>query len=229
MADRSLRRHDRSRSGERRDLIPVKDLPMKRILISAAALASILAVGACNNKDNTGAANSDPGTSAAPVNAAQDAMSAPVGETSAVTMGRTTDGFVTGAATGDMYEIQAAKLAQTMSNSDAVKAFAATMIKDHTATSAKLKATLPTSGANVTPPTTLDERRQGMIDNLKAAGADFDKTYIAQQKAAHEEMLTLLKTYADNGDNAALKALAAETAPKVQMHLDMANKLDSAG
>lgn len=201
---------------------------MKRILITAAAVTAVLALGACNKKDNTGAANSDPGTTAAPVNATQDAMSAPVGETSAATLGRTTDGFVTGAAVGDMYEIEAGKLAGTMGKSAAVKDFGATMVKDHTATSAKLKATLPTSGANVTLPTVLDERRQGLIDNLKAAGDNFDKVYAEQQKAAHSEMLTLMKTYADNGDNAALKALAAETAPKVQMHLDMADKLEAA-
>jgi len=200
---------------------------MKRILMSAAALAAVASLAACNRADNTGAEGSvsdTPGQNPA-VNAAQDAMSAPVGETSAATLGRTTDGFVTNAAIGDMYEIEAGKMAQQMGKSDAVKTFGGQMVKDHTATSAKLKATLGTAGADVTPPTTLDERRQGMIDNLKSAGDNFDSVYAAQQKAAHDEMLTLMKTYADNGDNAALKALAAETAPKVQMHLDMANKL----
>ena len=152
-------------------------------------------------------------------------MSAPVGEASAATLGRTTDGFVTNAAVGGMYEIEAGKLAQQMGKSDAVKTFGATMVKDHTATSEKLKAILPTSGANVTPPATLDERHQGMIDNLKAAGDNFDNVYASQMKAGHEEMLTLMNTYAEHGDNTALKAFAAETAPKVQMHLDMANKL----
>jgi putative membrane protein len=200
---------------------------MKRILFSAAALAAVVSLAACNRSDNTGAEGSvsdTPGQNPA-VNAAQDAMSGPVGETSAATLGRTTDGFVTGAAVGDMYEIEAGKLAQQMGKSEAVKSFGAQMVRDHTATSAKMKAALPGSGANVTPPTTLDERRQGMIDNLRAAGDNFDSVYAAQQKAAHDEMLTLMKTYADAGDNAALKALATETAPKVQMHLDMANKL----
>ena len=200
---------------------------MNRILFSAAALAAVVTLAACNRSDNTGAEGSvsDTPGQAAPINAAQDAMSGPVGQTSAATLGRTTDGFVTSAAVGDMYEIEAGKMAQQMGKSDAVKSFGAKMVADHTATSAKLKSTLAGSGATATPPTTLDERRQGMIDNLKAAGDNFDSVYAAQQKAAHEEMLTLMKTYADAGDNTPLKALAAETAPKVQMHLDMANKL----
>jgi putative membrane protein len=202
---------------------------MKHLLMSAAAIATVLTLGACNKKDNTGADStavaSDTTGGAGPVDATQDAMAGPVGAASASTVGQTTDGFVTGAATGDMYEIEAGKLAEKMGKSAEVKSYGAMMIKDHTATSAKLKATLPTSGATATVPTVLDERRQGLIDNLKTAGADFDKVYVAQQKTAHEEMLSLMKGYADNGENAALKALAAETAPKVQMHLDMANKL----
>lgn len=201
---------------------------MNRILLGAAAIAAVMALGACNPKDNTGAEGSvsDTPGQAGPVNAAQDAMSGPVGAVSAATVGaNTTDGFVTAAAVGDMYEVEAGKLAQQMGKSDGVKKFGAMMVKDHTATSAKLKATLSTAGVDAAPPATLDERRQGMIDNLKSAGDSFDSVYATQQKAAHDEMLTLMKTYAEHGDNAALKALAAETAPKVQMHLDMANKL----
>lgn len=204
---------------------------MKRILLGAAAVAAVMALSACNPKDNTGAAGSvsDTPGQAGPVNAAQDAMSGPVGAVSAATIGaNTTDGFVTAAAIGDMYEIEAGKLAQQMGKSDAVKKFGAMMVKDHTATSEKLKATLATAGVTAKPPTLLDERRQGLIDNLRAAGANFDKVYGQQQETAHEEMLTLMKGYADNGDNTALKALAGATAPKVQMHLDMAKKLDDA-
>src|SRR5688572_9301124 len=200
---------------------------MKRLLMCAAAVAAVASLAACNRADNTGAEGSvsdTPGQNAA-VNAAQDAMSAPVGAASAATVGRTTDGFVTNAVVGGMYEIEAGKLAQQMGKSDAVKSFGAKMVKDHTANSEKLKATLGTANAGVTPPTTLDERHQGLIDNLRAAGDNFDSVYAAQQKAGHEEMLTLMKTYAEHGDNAALKAFANETTPKVQMHLDMANKL----
>lgn len=203
---------------------------MKRILMGAAALAAVTSLAACNRSDNTGA-SSDPATANQneAVNAAQDAVAAPVGMASAATLGRTTEGFVTGAAVSDMYEVEAGKLAREKGQNAEVKAFGAMMVKDHTAMSDKLKAALGKGDAGVTPPTVLDERRQGMIDNLKGAGAaDFDKAYLTQQVAAHDEALTLAKTYAENGDNAALKAHATEGAPKIQMHLDKAKQLHGA-
>jgi putative membrane protein len=60
-----------------------------------------------------------------------------------------------------------------------------------------------------------------MIDNLKAASdVDFDKAYLHQQVAAHQEALSLHKGFAEHGDNAVLKDMAAKTAPVVEMHLD---------
>ena len=38
-----------------------------------------------------------------------------------------------------------------------------------------------------------------------------------------------MKSYADGGDNAKLKAFAAETAPKIQMHFDMVKQIDTFG
>ncbi|MGZ8362927.1 MAG: DUF4142 domain-containing protein [Caulobacteraceae bacterium] len=102
------------------------------------------------------------------------------------------------------------------------------MVRDHTKTSNEMKTALPQSGANVTPPTGLDERRQGLIDNLRTAGGNFDKVYVNQQVAAHQEALTLMQGYADHGDTAQLKALAAKAAPIVQGHLDHVKQLNDA-
>jgi putative membrane protein len=201
---------------------------MKRILLGAAAVAAVVSLAACNRGDNTGASGSvsdTPGQNPA-VNAAQDAMSGPVGQASASTAGQTTEGYVNAAAIGDMYEIEAGKMAQQKGSKAEVKALGAMLVKDHTAMSNEMKAALPGSGANATPPTTLDERRQGMIDNLKTpTGADFDTAFLAQQATAHEEALTLHRGYSENGDNAALKALAGKATPKIQAHLDRVKKL----
>jgi putative membrane protein len=100
------------------------------------------------------------------------------------------------------------------------------MITDHTAMLNEMKPVITKAGK--TAPTELDQRRQGLLDNLRAAGPnDFDKVYLDQQVAAHEETLTLLKGYADNGDNADLKAAAAKAMPKVQAHLDKAKALQA--
>lgn len=209
---------------------------MTRALLLAAAAATALSLSACNQRNaegNTAEANRSAMNTAAapgqsgPVNAAQDAMGAAVGATSAATVGaRDTDAFVQNAVESNMYEIEAAKIAQQKASSADVKAFAKTMITDHTAMLNELKPVITKAGK--TAPTELDQRRQGLLDNLRAAGAnDFDKTYLDQQVAAHEEASTLLKGYADNGDNADLKAAASKAAPKVQAHLDKAKSLQA--
>lgn len=194
---------------------------MKHALIICAA-ASALALSACQRQE---AATNDanPGQSA-PVNAAQDAVGAAVGATSAATMGATTGGFVNAAAMSDMYEVAAGKMAQAKGQSAGVKAFGKKMVEHHTAMMNGMKPMVMAAGEAA--PTELDQRRKGMLDNLTAAnGADFDRVYLAQQVAAHEEALTLMKTYGDGGQNADLKAGAMKAMPKVQMHLDEVRKL----
>jgi len=217
---------------------------MRRALVLTVAAAA-LSLAACNkNSGNTTTADAGNSTMAAndtgnssmaaanpgqsePVNAAQDKVGAAVGATSAATMGgHDTGAFVDNAAQGNMYEIQAAQIAEQKSTSPGVKAFAKMMITDHTALTNQMKPLIAKAGK--TAPADLDQRRKGFLDNLNAASPkDFDKTYIDQQVSAHEETLSLLKGYADNGDDPGLKAAAAKAAPKVQAHLDKAKALQA--
>ena len=65
---------------------------------------------------------------------------------------------------------------------------------------------------DVTPPAHVDNRRQGMLDDLRGAkAADFDHRYLAQQVAAHKEADILMRGYAKDGDNAAIKDFAGTT------------------
>ena len=194
---------------------------MKRILF-ALGLGAIVGLGACHKTgDNAGKDISNPGDSA-PVNTAQDVAAGPVGMASAATIGaNTTEGFVTGAAMGDLYEIESSKIALQRSKDPKVKALAQMIIDHHTAMSADLKAAVKAANVQVPPPTALDERRKGMLDNLRAAGdSDFDGAYLHQQLAAHLEALTLHEGYGKLGDIPALKATANKAAPKVKHHID---------
>ena len=138
--------------------------------------------------------------------------------------------YVANAAMSDMYERETSQLALTTAKSPAVKAFARQMIADHTATSAEVKKIVGNASLGITPPAQLDSRRQGLVDNLrKATGGDFDRMYIQQQVAAHREALAVHRVFADAGTNAPLKAFAAKTAPKVQMHLEMVEKMGVTG
>jgi len=201
------------------------------LVLTAALAASIGALSACNKTDNGTAksaadtANNAAATSSPVVAGAQNATAAVVGQTSAATT-LTVGGFVTAAATSDMFEIAAAKIAVAKSANPAVKKFAQQMIKDHSASTAKLKALLAGGTVTATPPADLDERRKGLINNLTGASpADFDKMYMDQQVAAHQEAMTLIKGYSDHGDNEALKGFAEAIAPTVQHHLDMAKQI----
>lgn len=136
--------------------------------------------------------------------------------------------FVADAVATDMYEVQAAKLALTNTQAKNIKAFAQQMIDAHTATTAAL---VPlATAANITPPTAIPAKYASMLDDLRnAKPADFDKKYLDQATSVHSDALGLMKDYASNGENPGIKAFAAETAPKVQMHLDTAKGLDKSG
>lgn len=126
--------------------------------------------------------------------------------------------FAAQAASSDMFEIRSSELAQDKSQSDEVRAFADQMIADHTAASEKLKAAAATSGVEV--PAEMLDKHQSQVSELEGLdGEAFDDAYVEAQVAAHEEALALMQGYAENGDDEALKAHAAATAPVIEGHL----------
>lgn len=224
----------------------------RHFLVSAAAVALMgMGVQGCTKKEQAATSNAADATASATANttgAAADATgntvasaegAGPVSDVQDMAAGAVgmaaaaapTDakGFIIAAANGDMYETQASKLAETKATSPEIKAFAKKMIADHAKTTAELKSIAAKGSMTADIPAKMDERRQGLVDNLKTSkdGHEFDKRYVNQQVAAHREMATLMKGYGGNGDNPALKAFAAKTAGPVQMHLDMAKKLDA--
>ena len=211
---------------------------MKHMLFISAATIAALSLAACNKPasktaaDTTNAASnaaSDASSTAgAAVNKAEDATGAAVGQTSANTVGsHDTAAFVSNASQSDMYEIQAAHIAEKRSKNADIKAFAKLMVKDHTATTNALRPLAKAAGQTLADK--LDNRRQGFIDHLnQASDADFDKTYIDQQVAGHREALDLMNGYAKDGSDPGLKAAAAKTAPMVQTHLDKATAIQAA-
>ncbi|MGO4408568.1 MULTISPECIES: DUF4142 domain-containing protein [unclassified Brevundimonas] len=190
---------------------------MKRDALFAAAAAAFLA--ACSPQGGNKA-----------VDKTQDAISAPVGQTSAATLGSNlVSAYVPAAAMGDMYEIQAANIALERGARADVKALAQMIKTDHTAASNALKAAAPTAAPGVALPTELDQRRKGLLDNLQsAAAADFDRVYIDQQVAAHQEALTLHRGFSDNTDAPVLAEHARSVLPKIEAHLQKAQEIQKA-
>jgi len=212
----------------------------RKIMIGTVAVAATTLLAACNQEtvstnsappgDATAiqAAQTDPapGSKNETVSAAKDAVAGAVGTVSAQ-LTSSTKGFVEGAAVSDMYEVQAGQLAAMRASMPELKKFAKDMMDAHTKTTSALKSILMKSASDIMPPGELDARRQGLLDDLKGAkDEDFDSRYIAQQISAHNEALILMRGYAESGENADIKAFAADTQPKVQMHLDMINDID---
>jgi putative membrane protein len=198
------------------------------LLATAAAFVLIGSSVLADPTDQPGHASPAPGTTSDTASAVKDTARHVSGTISAE-MTSTLAGFVTAAATSDMYEVEAGKIAEDRAQNPDVKAFAEKMVKAHTATTEKLKALLADTHASAAPPAHLDDRRQGMIDELRGAkAADFDGRYLSQQIDAHKEALILMKGYAKDGDVAAIKKFAGKTAPVVQMHLNMAQHLADA-
>ncbi|MBX9706571.1 MAG: DUF4142 domain-containing protein [Caulobacteraceae bacterium] len=58
-----------------------------------------------------------------------------------------------------------------------------------------------------------------------APAADFDRVFLTQQVAAHNEALTLLNGLSDNSDAPQLAAFAGVLIPKITQHRDGAQQL----
>jgi putative membrane protein len=134
--------------------------------------------------------------------------------------------FANAAAASDNFEKATSLLVQRKGSDKAVKDFAAMMVKAHTESTAKIKKAAGEANPKITPDPTLDAEMQTKLDALgKLTGAVLDKQYAADQVAAHEKTLATMKSYAESGDVPSLKSAAAEIAPIVASHLDMAKAL----
>ena len=123
--------------------------------------------------------------------------------------------FVAVVTSSNAFEIESSKLAEQKARDADVKEFAAAMIKDHTMAAEALRkaAKLGNEAPKLSP------KHAAMLETLKGASdQDFQPLYIEMQTTAHMEAVTLFATYAKGGDDAAVKAFAAETLPKLEMH-----------
>jgi putative membrane protein len=126
--------------------------------------------------------------------------------------------FFKHAAEGGIAEVAAGNLAQTKGNSQAVKDFGAMMVKDHTDANAKLKSIA--AGESVDLPSNPSAMQMASKTKLEVLTGDaFDKAYIKNQVAAHEQTVSLFKKEIASGTDPQAKAFAKETLPTVQAHL----------
>jgi putative membrane protein len=148
------------------------------------------------------------------------------GVNSALDISPTTADFVKEAATSDMLEIEAAKIAEQKGNADEKK-FAAEMVADHTKTSSDLKGLVSSGAVKADIPAALDSSSQKKLDKLRDAKADnFAGVYDPMQVSAHKDAVSLFERYSKSGENAKLKDWAGKTLPTLQHHLEMAEAMN---
>jgi len=133
--------------------------------------------------------------------------------------------FANAIAGGGRFEIESAALAATKATSADLKTLAASIAADHKAAGEELKAAADASTPSFTPLASLNAKQKADLEALKAAGANFDSVYVAQQIAAHQEAVGVLTSYAAGGASPQLQAFAAKVLPTVQGHLDKLNAL----
>jgi putative membrane protein len=127
-------------------------------------------------------------------------------------------------------DVDAGKLAAEKSSSKAVKEFAETMVRDHTAVNAK--ATALATKLGVTPEesaTSKSLKADGdkMLAKLKGmSGTEFDKAYVDNEVTYHEAVIGVVtKTLIPNTKNAELKSLLESAGPIFTSHLEHAKHL----
>lgn len=131
-----------------------------------------------------------------------------------------TSDYIMKAGQSDQFEIQEGQIASSMGRSPAVKSFGMMMVNEHRKTTELLMRAVSMTGMSPPPPPPLTPDQQAQIDQLRTlSGADFDRTYVSQQLAAHQEALMVHADYAKGGSDASLRKVAASTVPIVQGHL----------
>ena len=134
------------------------------------------------------------------------------------------------AVTANAIDVETAQLALEQAQDAEVKAFAQTMITDHTAVNQQAAALAGRLGVtpqdnDVSQSLLADaEDARSKIDDLW--GSSFDRSYIAREVAYHEAVLNALDgVLIPQADNAELKALLEGVRPAIAAHLAHAQSL----
>lgn len=132
----------------------------------------------------------------------------------------------------DTVDVDYGKLAVKKTGNQAVREFAETMVRDHTAVNDKAIALAKKLGVK---PEASDTSKSLKADGKKQlakltalTGAEFDKAYVDNEVNYHEAVIGLLdKTLIPNTKNAELKSLLESGRPIFTAHLDHAKNLQA--
>jgi putative membrane protein len=149
----------------------------------------------------------------------------PTGQSGYMTSGRDED-FIKEVAQASQIEIEASTLAMTKAQNAEVKAFAAKLVKEHTAASQELNTLVKSKRAEwKDDDPQLKEQKQKHESLQTLTGAEFDKEYLEDMISDHESTIARVAKYSLNANDTALKAFADKCQPELREHLKMARDL----
>jgi putative membrane protein len=129
--------------------------------------------------------------------------------------------FLTDAAAGGMYEVEAGKIAAEKAADPDVKAFGQKMVDDHGKANDKIKQIAGDKGVKL--PTALGTLDKHNLEKLqKTNGADFDRLYISEMVKDHKKDVSDFQHVSKAAKDNDVKTFASDTLPTLQDHLKMA-------
>jgi putative membrane protein len=132
--------------------------------------------------------------------------------------------FAREAAQTSLFEIQVAQLAEQRAQSQDVKQFAQTIVQDHQQANQKLQQIAQSKGIDI--PKELDEIHQAKLQKMqKLQGKHFEKQFVYGMLAGHVIAVLEFRDASQDLQDKDLKQFAAQTLPKLQQHLQTAQRL----
>ncbi|PTM38533.1 DUF4142 domain-containing protein [Bosea sp. 124] len=124
--------------------------------------------------------------------------------------------FAAQAAVANMFGVESATLALHKTSSPEIKSFAHRLANDHGTTGSSLRQ-ITARRSDIALPERPDSRHLDMLRDLSSMqGPEFDKAYVAAQRAAQQETVALVAAYAESGSDPELKRFAAKALPTLQ-------------
>jgi putative membrane protein len=125
--------------------------------------------------------------------------------------------FMQFAAQSGVFELQSSQLASQKSTTVDVIDFAQEMITDHSVQAKELDSLAAVKNISLTK--TLPAAKQAIVNRLNGeTGSTFDKDYINEQIAAHDETINNFEQAASGAKDADVKAFANKYLPALRMH-----------
>jgi putative membrane protein len=123
-------------------------------------------------------------------------------------------------------EIQAGKLAQSKSRSNAVKEYAQHLVTQHQQADQKLKDFAQKKQMTWNETAELPADRKQAIQKLsETAAPQFDAAFLREMEAGHQKAITMVKGASENLKDSEAQEFAKSLLPTLQEHLDRAKRL----